>query len=369
MAKYRKKIEGYPNLYSDSRYPGQFILRKYSALHGGEVETILQAKTLKQACIERDRLLAEFGSGRIVKKSLRKTFGNYFFELLEIMSTKSEKTFIDFETIGRLYLLPAFENVELSRIDARWEWYKAKQRLANPERKLHHDRKHLIRVMRYANKFTPIPGGVPELPLDAVDKVVKTGGVYTPEEVRRLLAASSPKWQLIIELGVIYGMRIGEIIGLKRSDFLGDAISLPSRSVKTREPRIIPLEIETAKKISQLLNAHAGLYVFPHTTNPTLPMRHYGRTWARIKRRAGVLNKTFHDTRHTSVTWALEAGHSPKLVQKTRGMSSQVMDRIYSHAQTDIAKQMGRDLRGKLNLVRGNSGKFSGVKNDHESIH
>lgn len=362
MPKTRQKVEGQNNLYFDDRYQ-KYIFRKYSASLRGEVEIQLRAKTLKQACLERDECLVQMGAGEIRQKRSHRTFGYYFGELLnEVMTGKAQKTFIDFETIGRLYLLPYFKYTDINRIGPMWEKYKTRQRLMTPGRKLHHDRKHLIRVLRYANRDRHLMQGIPELPLDREDKAVRTGSVYSPDEVRRLLNGAKDNWKLIVELAVIHGLRIGEILKLRRENFKSELgfLELASRSIKTREPRIVPLEGSTAHNLRLWLLTHSSPYVFPHRDDPSRPMKHYNRSWERLKRRAGISGKTFHDTRHTSVTWALELNHNPKLVQKTRGMSPQVMDRIYVHSQLKFASKLNTQLRKKISPIRVNSGKTKG---------
>lgn len=325
----------------------QYVFRK-RASGGGEVEIPLKAKTLKQAIRERDELLQEMGAGRITGGK-RRTVAKVAFKIIDIMERKAEKTFEDFETTARLHLLPVLGHCDVNRVGARWEHYKAVQRGKNPNRKLTHDRKHLIRILRYAHRERPLANGLPELPLDLADKHVRLGHVYTTDEVKRLVRAAGPRWRLILDLAVIYGMRIGEILKLRREyvDFDRHEIRLPSRTIKTREPRVIPIEVGTERAIRAVLHLDSP-WVFPNRRDPQRPMRHYGRSWKRLKARARVTHGTFHDIRHTNVTWALELGHAPALIQKTRGMSPQVMERIYAHSQLRFASQLNREIRGRL---------------------
>ena len=60
----------------------------------------------------------------------------------------------------------------------------------------------------------------------------------------------------------------------------------------------------------------------------------FGRAWRRLRALAateGVRPLSFHSTRHTFITWALEAGTATKHVSERVGASQVVVETSYSH--------------------------------------
>jgi integrase len=232
-------------------------------------------------------------------------------------------------------------------------------------------------MLRYAHKQRALQV-VPELTLDASEREAEPGRVYSPEEFRKLWAAANPKWKLILEMAAIMGMRRGEIRNLRWDylDFQEGLIRLPKEATKTRRGRTVPVEpgiLEALKTIEPLIRPESG-WVFPNSKDKALPMNPTDRTWRRIQRRAGVKGK-FHWLRHSNVSWAVRGGFAPKLVKKTRGMSSQVMDRIYTHADISDAAAMNSHVRVFLETegldsprqeTRGNAGSENKKSGNHD---
>jgi integrase len=234
-------------------------------------------------------------------------------------------------------------------------------------------------MLRYAHKQRAL-AVVPELELDASEREPEPGRVYSADEFRRLWAASNPKWKLILEMAAIMGMRRGEIRNLRWDylDFKEGLIRLPKEATKTRRGRTVPVEpqiLEALRTLEPLIRPKSG-WVFPNSKDNNLAMNPTDRTWRRIQKRAGVKGK-FHWLRHSNVSWAVRGGFAPKLVQKTRGMSSQVMDRIYTHADISDAAAMNSHVREFLETegldspkqgTRGNAGSdFKKERNDVET--
>jgi integrase len=370
MAK-RIKINGVRGLKKDAR-TGMYYLRR--SVNGTEVERSLETKSLREAKIKIEETLDDVKAEQ--KSSRRMRFEAVGEAIKEILRPKAEKTYLDFENHYRLHLLPYFRGKFMDQIERVWEHYKAVQKSVVrrtpkgkllPTRKLKHDAAHLRRMLRYAHKQKALLV-VPELDLDASDREPEPGRVYAPDEFRRLWAAANPKWKLILEMAAIMGMRRGEIRNL-RWDYLDmpeAVIRLPKEATKTRRGRTVPVEpqiLEALRALEPLMRPTSP-WVFPNSEDAARPMNPTDRTWRRIQKRADVKGK-FHWLRHSNVSWAVRGGFAPKLVQKTRGMSSQVMDRIYTHADNEDAMAMNSHVRQFLETegldstkpdARGNAG-------------
>ena len=71
--------------------------------------------------------------------------------------------------------------------------------------------------------------------------------------------------------------------------------------------------------------------------------RNFSRAWEALRRRFGKKARPlpFHSTRHTFITWALEAGRHPKKVGEWAGVSEAVIYSNYSHVLPDQDDDMG----------------------------
>jgi integrase len=75
-------------------------------------------------------------------------------------------------------------------------------------------------------------------------------------------------------------------------------------------------------------------WVFPSPRGLYWTERNFTRTWERLRRRftkKGVRLLKFHCTRHTFITWALEAGKPVKRVSEWVGATPAVIHKHYSH--------------------------------------
>ncbi|MEM4286944.1 MAG: tyrosine-type recombinase/integrase [Candidatus Caldarchaeum sp.] len=82
---------------------------------------------------------------------------------------------------------------------------------------------------------------------------------------RLVLAPRSPRMQLLLQLLMQTGMRIGEAIQLKTSyiDFNVGKIRLPGYITKTGRPREIPIHPELAEALKKYLQHNNSEYLFP----------------------------------------------------------------------------------------------------------
>jgi integrase len=75
-------------------------------------------------------------------------------------------------------------------------------------------------------------------------------------------------------------------------------------------------------------------WVFPSPMGLLYDERNFANAWRRVRARAqkaGVRPLKFHCTRHTFITWALEAGRPAKRVSEWVGASVAVLEKHYAH--------------------------------------
>ncbi len=177
-------------------------------------------------------------------------------------------------------------------------------------------------------------------PLSGVTKprlAQRTIDVFTPNEMQRLqLVISqlpSPE-QLRWLLALRYGLRQGEALGLKRSDFdLGNLTlkiqrtvnSLPGQGVvellvKSKNAlRTIPIDSQLAELVKCI--ADEG-YLFPAACGKALEASVDRRRWQRLLADSGVRSLPLHAARHSVATTMMRQGVNPRVVQMLLGHST-----------------------------------------------
>ena len=132
-------------------------------------------------------------------------------------------------------------------------------------------------------------------------------------ELLKNKAQSSRAWYLwpVIDIAIETAMRRSEILGLEWShiDWEKSRALLPL--TKNGRARWVPLSDLALRHIS-----HA-----PRTANRAFPITDvaFRQAWDRLRKRAGILDLTFHDLRHEALSQKFEAGMSIPRVMKISG--------------------------------------------------
>ena len=162
----------------------------------------------------------------------------------------------------------------------------------------------------------------------------RKGQFLTMEQVRELASYAPENIYRIILVAALTGMRQGELLALKETDLhlADDTPYLEVTHGKTvNAQRRVYLTADAAKLLrEQLLVRRHSDYVFP---------RKDGRAWAGVKfmeyvfvpaREAAGLTCTFHDLRHTFVSWAASEGMNREVVAELAGWSQQTVDKMFA---------------------------------------
>lgn len=200
-----------------------------------------------------------------------------------------------------------------------------------------------------------------------------------PEQVRALFsAADSTPYGTLVNVAVLTGLRLSELLGLRWQDtnlesrtlFVRQTCQWHSRDgFMFRQPKsyrsIRPVSIAptTAERLRQHRVAQleqrlaaGSVYqdnelVFSDAIGRPIHPSTLRLAWKRITRTAGLPRLRFHDLRHASATLMLQQGIHPKVVQERLGHSTiNITLDTYSHVlpslQVDAAEQLDDLLRG-----------------------
>jgi integrase len=189
--------------------------------------------------------------------------------------------------------------------------------------------------------------------------------VITKEEEQGIISAlHDPTWTandelqreqrkvvaLVFWIALRTGMRIGEILGLKKSSIhFNKAPGAPNGWIvvqsshatgktKNKEKRIIKMTASVARELKSRANLSTD-YLFESVAKPNFPVRWIHKTFAKACNKAKVPygqdvdgGIVFHDTRHTAATRMAQAGTDIKTIAKTLGHGDAYVTLRYIHA-------------------------------------
>jgi integrase len=234
---------------------------------------------------------------------------------------------------------------------------------------------NVLQGMRVAVRCAVAREELEKDPFRHIGKVAKTSkekGVLTPDEVTKLIAApiTDPRHRLAVLLGVLCGMRMGEVRGLQWSNIKdglikicnnwinGEGMKAPKcKGGSAREnPRAVPLpsSIVSILEILRSLNPAPDSFILGSFEKPGEPVSKEFFRYVIDKELAAIgipgkwkgkghapegyvneqkmRNLTFHSTRHTFITLGRLAGISDLEIQALAGHKSGAMMENYSHA-------------------------------------
>lgn len=173
----------------------------------------------------------------------------------------------------------------------------------------------------------------------------------TPKEEASILTAvdahSNPMLGWIVRIALETGMRLSEIVTLRRSQV--DTTRRIVRLLKTKNthPRTVPLTTAAMELFRNAL-AHpirpvdTDLIFFgePGRSGMRGPYA-FDRIWQEIKREQGLQDFHFHDLRHEAVSRFVESGFSDQEVAAISGHKSMQMLKRYTHLRAeDLVERM-----------------------------
>lgn len=143
----------------------------------------------------------------------------------------------------------------------------------------------------------------------------------------------------IVLLALNTGLRRGEILGLRWSDYRRGSLHVRGAGTKNQQSRVIPLNAE-AKEVLMKWGS-TGDWVFGgEDENPLTTIK---RSWTSVRKLAGLPQLRFHDLRHTFATKLLRNGVDIRTVQELLGHSQIEVTARYLHSD-ESAKRAAVEL-------------------------
>jgi len=173
-------------------------------------------------------------------------------------------------------------------------------------------------------------------------------------EIQSVLAAckasKNPHLYVIALLAVSTGMRLGEILSLKRKQVHPDKRRLILNHTKNGDQRAVtlagPALTELTERLKQPGNADGLLFPGRRADRPT----EIRKAWDNALTRAGITDFRFHDLRHCASSLLLESGASLGQLAELLGHRTLQMVKRYTHLSephsAKLVAAMNADLFG-----------------------
>jgi integrase len=155
-----------------------------------------------------------------------------------------------------------------------------------------------------------------------------------PEEEERLMEHLTGRRgyiRLIVLVALNTGMRLGEILRLRKSDVDFHRDEVRVTLTKTDKDRFIPMNDRLRSELLAQISGLDSEYLF---ANPKTgkPFTHIKRCFPTACRLAEIEDFRFHDLRHTAATRMAESGVDPFTIAAILGHKSLDMTASYAHA-------------------------------------
>jgi integrase len=358
MAKKKQRGNGtgtvYPRKNKDGKvisYRGSYIVNSKRYYVSAKTKTETEQK-LRQAMTDADRGLT-FDAGTL-------TLGDYLDKWLStIQGTVRQRTWERYEQLVRVHIKPALSSTKLRDLTRAHlkNLYGQKLEYLSPRTV-----RYVHTTINKALKDAMVDGLIPKnvaahirLPKPRKKEI----NPLNPDQAKAFLtAAQGDRYEALYVLAIHYGLRQGELLGLKWSDVDLEAGTLQVRRTMS-ESRVGRIEeqpksgkgrhIELSQTTIEALKSHRerqqkeekkgteeykdqGLIFATTVGTPTNSKNLYWRSFKSILECAELPNISFHELRHTCATIRFMHGQHLKRVQELLGHASivQTMD-TYSH--------------------------------------
>ncbi|HIS03234.1 MAG TPA: site-specific integrase [Candidatus Pullichristensenella avicola] len=256
------------------------------------------------------------------------------------------RTVDSYSGLIRLHIVPVIGKTELTAISAPL----LAECLARVARKGHHRTAEQCYVLlRSAMRSAVLLGWLTHSPMDAVMRPAhdpRPGAAWSPEECREYLAvALNHRHQMAWVLALLFGLRRGEIVGLRWSD-----ISLQTRSINIQRQLV---SLANGTLVEQPPKTRAGRRTLPipdellpifrknwrFGSSRVVPLTPNGldQSHSSLLRRLNLPYIRLHDLRHTMATNAIRNGASMRALSDVLGHADpSITAKFYTHPDRQL---------------------------------
>ena len=173
--------------------------------------------------------------------------------------------------------------------------------------------------------------------------------ILTIDEIRKLIEATSNfKHKLIIKMIYGTGVRVGEIVNLKKSEIYFDENLIKVKLGKGKKDRFVKMPESIRLDLENICNLSDSNYVFESQRGGKLTIKTIQTILKNAQVKSGIKKRVYpHLLRHSYATHLLEAGTDIRIIQKLLGHSSLKTTQIY----TQISQAQIRNVKSPLDSI------------------
>jgi integrase len=185
----------------------------------------------------------------------------------------------------------------------------------------------------------------------------------TPQQVLALADAIDQRYRALVLLAATGGLRLGELLGLRRShvDLRAGTVRVEEQATQMMSgarligppksaagKRTVALPVLAVEALTRHVEAFVGTddeaYVFNTPAGAPLDKATLYRSWRAARTEVGLDHVTLHDLRHAGATLAAWTGASTKELMARLGHSSARAALRYQHAASSRDQEIARRL-------------------------
>ena len=157
--------------------------------------------------------------------------------------------------------------------------------------------------------------------------------ICSPAEFAKLYEEAEEEIRALVVIGYELGMRLGEIVGLRRDrvDLEAGTVRLRAADTKEAAPKVLVLPASVVKEMKEIPARRARF--FHHTTET------YSRKFAELAAELKIEDLRFHDLRHTAASRMHAAGVDLLIIQAFTGHKTLAMLKRYTRVTPDTMRR------------------------------
>jgi len=170
--------------------------------------------------------------------------------------------------------------------------------------------------------------------------------VLTPDEVKKLIdAVQNPKHRLLVKLMYGCGLRVSEVVNLRKHDFDFIQGLIHVKLSKGRKDRFVKIPDSMGERLEAYSKTTDGDLLFPSSRGGKLSTKSVQLIVQNSARKAGIRKDVHpHTLRHSFATHLLEQGIDLRIIQKLLGHSDIKTTQIYLSVSNQLIKNVKSPL-------------------------
>ena len=170
--------------------------------------------------------------------------------------------------------------------------------------------------------------------------------ILTIEEIRRMIEVTSNiKHALIIKILYGSGLRVSEVVNLKKKDLNFDEELIHVRLAKGKKDRFVTIPSSIKEELKNYCSLDSGNYLFESNRGGKLTKDTIQKIVRNSAKEAEIRKRVYpHLLRHSFATHLLEQGTDLRIIQKLLGHSDIKTTQIYTHISQASIKNVKSPL-------------------------